>query len=98
MPHVSERELELPDAIIGKLIAIAAESKNVISLGPGEPDFPLPKPLVQHTKKIADKVNHYSPPGGLSVLRESIARKEGLGIIICSETSKVQARAMRSAS
>ena len=75
MPHVSERELELPDAIIGKLIAIAAESKNVISLGPGEPDFPLPKPLVQHTKKIADKVNHYSPPGGLFILREAIARK-----------------------
>jgi aminotransferase len=75
MPHIAERELELPDAVIGKLISLAAESKNVISLGPGEPDFPLPKPLVQHTKKIADKVNHYSPPSGLFVLREAIAKK-----------------------
>jgi aminotransferase len=75
MRHISERDLELPDAIIGRLIQIAAEDKNILSLGPGEPDFDVPKPIVNYTRKIAGKVNHYSPPGGRSELKESIAKK-----------------------
>jgi aminotransferase len=75
MTHLSERELELPDAMIGKLLGIAAERKDIISLGPGEPDFPAPKPIVEHTKKIASKVNHYAPPGGFLQLREAICKK-----------------------
>lgn len=75
MPHIAERELELPDAVIGTLLKAAAEDKTTISLGPGEPDFPLPQPLVQHIKEIAGRCNHYSPPGGIVALREAIARK-----------------------
>ncbi len=75
MPHLSERELELPDAVIGQLLDIAAERHDIISLGPGEPDFALPKPLIDYTKKIAHKVNHYAPPGGFRALREAICRK-----------------------
>ena len=75
MPHLSERERELPDEVIGQLLEIASERKDIISLGPGEPDFPLPKPLVAHIKKIAHKVNHYTPPGGFHALREAICRK-----------------------
>ncbi len=75
MTHISERELELPDAIIGKLLGIAAERKDIISLGPGEPDFPTPKPIVEYLKKNMQKGMHYSDPRGRQDLRKVIAKK-----------------------
>jgi len=75
MPHISERERQMPEQEIGKLLRIAVEDKSVISLGPGEPDFPAPAPIVALTKKYANQCNHYSPPGGLKELREAIAKK-----------------------
>lgn len=73
--EISEREQELPDAVIGKLLKIASEDKSVISLGPGEPDFSLPRPLVAEVRRLADKVNRYSPPGGRSDFKEAIIKK-----------------------
>lgn len=73
--HLSEREEQLPPAIIGKLLKLAVESKNVISLGPGEPDFPAPQPIIEWTKQFADKCSHYSPPGGRAELKEAIIKK-----------------------
>lgn len=75
MVHLSEREVELPDAVISKLIKLSAEDKSVTSLGPGEPDMPAPKPIVDFTKYFADKCNHYSPPGGRKELKEAILKK-----------------------
>ena len=75
MTHISERELQLPEAMIGKLIRIAAEDKKIISLGAGEPDFPAPKEIVAYTKKIAANCSHYSPPGGRSDLKEALVKK-----------------------
>jgi len=75
MVHISERESQLPDQAIEKLIEVMVEDKSVLSLGPGEPDFELPKPLVAEVKRLADKSNHYSPAGGLIELREAICRK-----------------------
>ncbi|MEK6826128.1 MAG: aminotransferase class I/II-fold pyridoxal phosphate-dependent enzyme [Nanoarchaeota archaeon] len=75
MGHISERELELPDAVIGQLLQIAAERKEVISLSVGEPDFIAPKPIRDYTKKIVDKATHYSPTEGRHDLREAICRK-----------------------
>ncbi len=75
MTHISEREVDLPDAVIGKLIRIAVEDKSVISLGPGEPDCNMPQPLIDYVKEVADKSNHYSPPGGRLELREAIVKK-----------------------
>ncbi len=75
MRHVSERERELPEALIGRMLEIAVQRKDVISLGPGEPDFPAPKPIVQFTKQFAGKCNHYSPPGGRKELKEAIVKK-----------------------
>ncbi len=75
MLHISEREVELPEAVISKLLKIAAEDKKVISLGPGEPDFPAPQPIVEFTREFADKCNHYSPAGGRKELREAICKK-----------------------
>jgi aminotransferase len=75
MAHISERESELPDAMIGKLLKLAVEDKSIISLGLGEPDFGMPKPLVDYAKKLTGKCNHYSPPEGRKELREAVARK-----------------------
>ncbi len=72
---LSERELELPDTVIGKLIRIAAEEKSIISLAPGEPDFPAPRPIIKFTKKFASKCSHYSPPGGRTDLKEALVKK-----------------------
>ena len=75
MVHISEREADLPDAVIGKLLKLAAEDKTVLSLGPGEPDFAAPKPIVEFTKKFADKCSHYSPSGGRTELKEALVKK-----------------------
>ena len=84
--HISERELELPDAVIGNLLRLAAEDKSVISLGPGEPDFLTPKPLIEYTRKIVQKGTHYSAPQGRIELREAICKKikEDNKILPCS--------------
>jgi len=75
MVDISERESELPEAVIGKILKIAVEDKSVISLGPGEPDFPAPKPIVSLIKKYAGNSNHYSPPGGRTELKEALIKK-----------------------
>jgi len=73
---ISEREAELPVSTIGRLIAVAAEDKNVISLGPGEPDFGPPKNVIRAVKTGLDRgYTHYSPPSGMGPLKEAIVRK-----------------------
>jgi len=73
---ISERESELPVSTIGKLIAMAAEDKSIISLGPGEPDFDSPKNIIRAAKKCLDQgYTHYSPPGGRKTLKEAIIKK-----------------------
>lgn len=73
---VSERGTELPSIVIGKLLKIAVEDKSVISLGPGEPDFTTPRPIIAAARKaLAEGYTHYSPPQGRLELRQEIARK-----------------------
>jgi aminotransferase len=73
---ISEREEELPLSTIGELIKIAEESKDIISLGPGEPDFDSPKHVIDFAcKKLREGYTHYSPSAGRHELREAIARK-----------------------
>ena len=73
--HISERESQLPDSIIGKLQEIAAEHKDIISLGIGEPDFLTPKPVLDYASKIIKKSTHYTAPKGIKELREAISKK-----------------------
>ncbi|MCX6708207.1 MAG: aminotransferase class I/II-fold pyridoxal phosphate-dependent enzyme [Candidatus Woesearchaeota archaeon] len=75
MVHISEREEQLPDQVIEKLIELMVEHPDVLSLGPGEPDFALPKPLIAEVKRLSNQVNHYSPAGGIRELREAICKK-----------------------
>lgn len=80
MRDISERELELPDAVIGKLLKILNSRKDVISLGPGEPDFNTPRKILQKGVSILNnykknRVTHYSNPQGVMELREEICGK-----------------------
>lgn len=73
---ISERETELPVMTIGRLLHMAEENKNIISLGPGEPDFSAPKNIIAAAKRALDKgYTHYSPAGGRADLKEAIIKK-----------------------
>jgi len=73
---ISEREEELPLSTIGEMIRLVEESKGIISLGPGEPDFDSPKHVISFAcKKLREGYTHYSSPAGRHELREAIARK-----------------------
>ncbi|MBU3958156.1 MAG: pyridoxal phosphate-dependent aminotransferase [Nanoarchaeota archaeon] len=73
---ISERESELPGAMIVKLLKIAAESKDIISLGPGEPDFVPDKFITDFAaQKLKEGFTHYSPAQGRLDLREALAKK-----------------------
>src|SRR3989338_4640820 len=75
MTHISEREIQLHEGVISKLLKICAEDKNIISLGPGEPDFKTPKAILDYGRKMMDKATHYSAPNGRAYLREAIAKR-----------------------
>lgn len=73
---ISERESDLPVSTLGRLLKIAVESKDVISLGPGEPDFVSPQNVIKSAKKwLGKKETHYSPPGGRAELKKEIVKK-----------------------
>ena len=94
MRQISEREIELPDSILGKLSEIASENKDIISISIGEPDFDAPKPLINTIKKIAsnykkNKLSHYSAPSGRADLKEAIIKKLKIKNKINSTTDNV---------
>lgn len=73
---ISEREEELPKGELGELIKIAVEEKDVISFGPGEPDFTPPRHVITAVKKAVEKgYTHYSPPPGRIELLKEVAKK-----------------------
>lgn len=75
MVHISERDLQLPHVEFPEIFARIAADKNIISLGPGEPDFLTPAPLLAFGRKVFDKATHYSEPQGRMELREAIVKK-----------------------
>jgi aminotransferase len=73
---LSERVQELPDSEFEEIMKIAKEDKDVISLGPGEPDFDAPQPVINATiRALKEGKTHYSSIPGIPALREAIARK-----------------------
>lgn len=77
LKHLSKRDLSLPQVEFPRIEKVIANDKSIISLGPGEPDFPTPRPLLDYGAKMLKegKGTHYSEPQGLLELREAIARK-----------------------
>jgi aspartate/methionine/tyrosine aminotransferase len=64
-------------AVDAKAKALQAAGEHVIGFGAGEPDFPTPAHIVEAAVEACrDPANHhYTPTGGLPVLREAIAAK-----------------------
>ena len=55
--------------------ALQAAGKDIISLGIGEPDFTAPPQVVEALERAARAgLSGYSPPAGLTPLREAIAQ------------------------
>ena len=73
---ISERVSYIDEGSISKLLKIAVERKDIISLGPGEPDFTPPKHILAAAKKAIDQgYTHYSPTGGRKELKEEVLKK-----------------------
>ncbi len=73
---IADRHKNLPKTEFQNIMKIAAENKEVISLGPGEPDFNTPEPIKEAVKKAIDEnKTHYSTTGGSQELRELISKK-----------------------
>ena len=75
MRGISEREKHLPNFTLPELLRIMHESRTVISMGAGEPDFSTPKPLLRYGASVIHKSTHYTPTQGIKELREAICKK-----------------------
>ncbi len=75
MVHISERDLQLPELEFSKIFKRIVADHKVISLGPGEPDFLTPAPLLAYARQAIGKSTHYSEPAGLLELREALVKK-----------------------
>lgn len=73
-PIISKRKYQLPISTISKFLQVAAERKDVISLGAGEPDM-LPSPEILAAARKSVSFSHYSPSAGTHDLKEAIVRK-----------------------
>ena len=63
-----------PDAVLGRMLEIAAGLDDVIALGRGDPDFHTPPHIVAAAHRALDEnQHHYTHPAGLPVLRGAIA-------------------------
>ena len=73
---ISWREIDLPRMQFIEIMKIAEERKDIISLGPGEPDFTTPKHIREFAKKQMDLgKTHYTQLAGLLDVREAFAKK-----------------------
>ena len=73
---ISNRIKEIPFSGIREFFELVQKSKDVVSLGVGEPDFPTPEPLKDAgIRAIENDYTSYTSNYGILELRERIARK-----------------------
>ncbi|MTI95964.1 MAG: pyridoxal phosphate-dependent aminotransferase [Firmicutes bacterium] len=73
---VAKRVLETPDSHRVKMISLARQMKDVISLGRGDPDLETPPHIIAAAKEALDlgkPSTHYTPWIGIPELRKAIA-------------------------
>jgi aspartate/methionine/tyrosine aminotransferase len=71
--------------VLARAQALAAEGRDIINLGIGQPDFPTPPHIVEAgIKALRDGHHGYTPANGLPVLREAVAadlhRRHGVDV------------------
>ncbi|MGX0904667.1 aspartate aminotransferase [Roseovarius sp. MBR-79] len=60
--------------VLARAQALAAEGRDIINLGIGQPDFPTPPHIVEAgIKALRDGHHGYTPANGLPALREAVA-------------------------
>ncbi|WP_442582353.1 pyridoxal phosphate-dependent aminotransferase [Mesorhizobium sp. ASY16-5R] len=63
-------------AVLARATALAAQGKDVINLGIGQPDFRTPEHIVEAAiKALRDGHHGYTPATGLLATREAVARR-----------------------
>ena len=63
-------------AVLARATALAAEGRDIINLGIGQPDFPTPPHIVEAAvKALRDGQHGYTPANGILPLREAAARR-----------------------
>jgi aspartate/methionine/tyrosine aminotransferase len=63
-------------AVLARATALAAEGKDIINLGIGQPDFKTPGHIVEAAiKALRDGHHGYTPATGLLVTREAVVRR-----------------------
>ena len=72
-------------AVLARAGALAAQGKDIINLGIGQPDFPTPPNIVEAAiKALRDGQHGYTPAVGIPALREAVAadldRRFGAGV------------------
>lgn len=61
-------------SVLARAQALAAEGRDIINLGIGQPDFPTPPHIVEAAiKALRDGHHGYTPANGLPALREAVA-------------------------
>ena len=60
--------------VLARANALAAQGRDIINLGIGQPDFPTPANIVEAGRKaLADGHHGYTPANGIAALREAVA-------------------------
>ena len=63
-------------AVLARATALAAEGKDIINLGIGQPDFKTPAHIVDAAiKALRDGHHGYTPAAGLLATREAVVRR-----------------------
>ena len=61
-------------AVLARATALAAEGRDIVNLGIGQPDFPTPLHIVEAAiKALRDGHHGYTPSTGIAPLREAVA-------------------------
>src|SRR6186997_2312556 len=61
-------------AVLARATALAAQGKDIVNLGIGQPDFPTPAHIVEAAvKALRDGHHGYTPAIGILPLREAVA-------------------------
>src|SRR6516164_10210870 len=65
-------------AVLARATALAAQGRDIVNLGIGQPDFPTPAHIVEAAvKALRDGHHGYTPATGILPLREAVAADLG---------------------
>jgi len=74
--NIAELRESATIAVSQRAKALRAEGREIIDLGPGEPDFATPAPIIEAAKRALDEgATHYTAVEGILPLRQAIAAR-----------------------